>query len=251
MQQVKQQQGMLAAFVALVMCAALCVPGLAWAKGEPLASSPYDDAVAANIDNGEYLVDVVLEGGTGRATIASPAKLSVVDGKAAVAVEWSSSSYDYMVVAGKQYKPANPSGNSIFQIPVLAFDEPFDVVADTTAMSEPHEVDYTITVSESSIQEFDADSMAAGREGSSGSSGGSSAAAGSSSSSSASSSSGSGSAADSSSSAAGSQSSGASANAAEEVGSVSMPWVVFIICAILAALVAGIAFGIVRGARNR
>ena len=41
--------------------------------------------------------------------------------------------------------PVNTEGNSVFEIPVEALGEPFDVVADTTAMSKPHEVAYQLT----------------------------------------------------------------------------------------------------------
>ncbi|MBQ9067575.1 MAG: hypothetical protein IJ131_00740 [Eggerthellaceae bacterium] len=228
--------------LALLMCLMLSVPGMAWAKGEPVSSSPYDDAVAVDMDDGEYVVDVELGGGSGRASVMSPAKLSVLNGKAAVAVEWSSSNYDYMVVAGKQYLPVNPSGNSVFLIPVVAFDEPYDVVGDTTAMSEPHEVDYTLTVDLASVQDFDPSALSSGASSSSAAgSSGTSAATGTESGSSASGGSG----------AASSAPSAVGGADVTEESSVSMPWVLFIVFAVAAALIAGIAFGIVRGTRNR
>ena len=125
--------------------------GVAWAKGEPQADDPFADAAQVDVDDGRYLVDVVMEGGTGRADIASPVQLEVKDGLAVATVVWSSSNYDYMVVAGKQYLPSSVEGGSPFTIPVTAFDEPMEIVGDTTAMSEPHEIDYTLT--------FDADSI--------------------------------------------------------------------------------------------
>ncbi len=46
----------------------------------------------------------------------------------------------------------NEDGNSVFQIPVTVFDEPVEVVADTTAMSVPHEIDYTFTFDSASLK---------------------------------------------------------------------------------------------------
>ena len=50
-----------------------------------------------------------------------------------------------MIVGGEKYLPVNTEGNSVFEIPVSAFDEPLTVIGDTVAMSKPHEVEYTIT----------------------------------------------------------------------------------------------------------
>lgn len=103
------------------------------------------------LEDGEYTVEIVLEGGSGRAQIASPAELTVENGEAWARIVWSSSSYDYMKVDEEMYLPVNEDGNSVFEIPVPAFDEPVEVIADTTAMSRPHEVEYTLTFSSESV----------------------------------------------------------------------------------------------------
>lgn len=95
--------------------------------------------------DGSYLIEVSMEGGTGRASVDSPTKLVLSEGQAIATLTWSSPNYDYMIVDGTTYQPTNTEGNSTFEIPVLAFDEPFDVVADTTAMSVPHEIEYQLT----------------------------------------------------------------------------------------------------------
>ena len=95
--------------------------------------------------DGTYSVDVAFEGGTGKARILSPAELVVKGGEAVVTVTWSSKNYDYMIVNGEKYLPVNTEGNSVFEIPVDSFDKPLDVIADTVAMSKPHEVEYTIS----------------------------------------------------------------------------------------------------------
>lgn len=97
--------------------------------------------------DGSYTCEVTLEGGSGRATVDSPATLTVADGKMTATIAWSSPNYDYMVVAGEKYLPTNTEGNSTFEIPVSALGAPLSVVADTVAMSTPHEIEYTLTFS--------------------------------------------------------------------------------------------------------
>ena len=95
--------------------------------------------------DGSYTCEVTLEGGSGRATVESPAALTVENGKMTATIVWSSPNYDYMIVDGEKYLPTNTEGNSTFEIPVAALDTPLDVVGDTVAMSTPHEIEYTLT----------------------------------------------------------------------------------------------------------
>ena len=97
--------------------------------------------------DGSYTCEVTLEGGSGRATVDSPAALTVADGKMTATIVWSSPNYDYMIVNGEKYLPTNTEGNSTFEIPVSALGIPLSVVADTVAMSTPHEIEYTLTFS--------------------------------------------------------------------------------------------------------
>ena len=97
--------------------------------------------------DGSYTCEVTLEGGSGRATVDSPAALTVADGKMTATIVWSSPNYDYMIVDGEKYLPTNTEGNSTFEIPVAALGTPLSVVADTVAMSTPHEIEYTLTFS--------------------------------------------------------------------------------------------------------
>ncbi len=97
--------------------------------------------------DGSYTCEVTLEGGSGRATVDSPAALTVADGKMTATIVWSSPNYDYMIVNGEKYLPTNTEGNSTFEIPVSALGTPLSVVADTVAMSTPHEIEYTLTFS--------------------------------------------------------------------------------------------------------
>ena len=108
-------------------------------------------AADLKLEDGEYSVDVTLAGGSGRASVESPAKLTVSGGAFTVTIAWSSSNYDYMVVDGVQYDPVNTEGNSVFELPLTAFDTPVAVQADTTAMSQPYLIDYTLTFDSASV----------------------------------------------------------------------------------------------------
>ena len=46
----------------------------------------------------------------------------------------------------------NTEGNSAFEIPVTVFDYKQKVIADTIAMSTPHEIEYTLTFDSESIK---------------------------------------------------------------------------------------------------
>ena len=125
-------------------------------EGEPAA-----EAALIEMEDGEYAISVALEGGSGKSTVTSPAIMSVVDGRAYVRLIWSSSYYDYMIVGGQKYLPVNDEGNSVFEIPILVFNDPMPVIADTTAMSTPHEVAYTLTFDVESITDKSATPQAA------------------------------------------------------------------------------------------
>ncbi|MCB6992704.1 LPXTG cell wall anchor domain-containing protein [bacterium 210820-DFI.6.37] len=112
-------------------------------KGEENTDAE-DGAVSVQLEDGEYTVEADLEGGTGRASITSPAILIVKNGKAYARIEWSSPNYDYMLLDGEKYLPLGIAGNSTFEIPITAFDKEIPVTADTTAMSVPHEIEYTL-----------------------------------------------------------------------------------------------------------
>ena len=102
--------------------------------------------------DGSYTCEVTLEGGSGRATVESPAALTVADGKMSATLVWSSPNYDYMIVDGEKYLPTNTEGNSTFEIPVAALDTALTVTADTVAMSTPHEIEYTLTFAADSLK---------------------------------------------------------------------------------------------------
>mgnify|MGYP003355980605 FL=1 len=110
-------------------------------------------AESLGLADGCYTVEVSMEGGSGRVSVESPAKLVVKDQKAVAEVVWSSPNYDYMKVGEEKFLPVNQGGEtSVFEIPVTVFDRKMAVAADTTAMSTPHEIEYTLLFDSASIK---------------------------------------------------------------------------------------------------
>ena len=104
------------------------------------------------LEDGVYEADVALEGGSGRASVESPAKITVKQGEATAEIIFSSPNYDYVRVGEEKYESVNTEGNSAFQIPVDGFDYRMQIVADTVAMSTPHEIDYTLFFDSATIK---------------------------------------------------------------------------------------------------
>ena len=114
--------------------------------------APTPEPAPQGPEDGNYTANVTLAGGTGRATVQSPARLRCTNGQFYATIVWSSPNFDYMKVGGVRYDLIGaPGSNSTFEIPVAAFDQILPVVADTVAMSEPHEVEYTLTFDSASL----------------------------------------------------------------------------------------------------
>lgn len=124
------------ALCALMLCL-LCAPACAPAN-EPLA-------------DGQYTVEVTLSGGSGRAGVESPTKVTVRNGAVTATVVWSSPYYEYMLVDGETYYPVGEEGNSAFEVPV-SFDADIPILAQTIAMSEPHVIEYTLCFDSATLQ---------------------------------------------------------------------------------------------------
>lgn len=128
-----------------------------WYDHKVKVSDPVAEGAAATFDlsaveDGSYTIELTMEGGSGRASIQSPAQLAIADGAATATLEWSSPNYDYMLVNGEKYLPVNTEGNSVFEVPVEALDAPLTMIGDTVAMSTPHEVEYTVTFHSDTLQ---------------------------------------------------------------------------------------------------
>ena len=127
-------------------------------RSDSLPAEAFADGVINTIESlgladGEYSVGVSLEGGSGRAKINSPARLTVENGEAFAEIVWGSSNYDCMTIGGEKFYPQNTEGNSEFIIPVTGFDYKMPVSANTTAMSTPHEIEYTLYFDSATITE--------------------------------------------------------------------------------------------------
>lgn len=83
-------------------------------------------------------------GGSGKLTITCP-EVEIVDGQAWATLVLSSKNYPWVRVDGVQYDAEHPDNNSVVKIPV-ELNAPVEIVGLTTAMSEPHEIVYTVCV---------------------------------------------------------------------------------------------------------
>ena len=101
--------------------------------------------------DGSYTAEVAFSGGSGKSHIESPVTLTVKDGAVTATVVWSSSKYDYMLVDGERYDVLTTEPGSTFEIPVAAFDTDLTVIGDTTAMSTPHEIEYTLNFASATL----------------------------------------------------------------------------------------------------
>ena len=114
------------------------------------ASDP--QAVSMELPDGRYSIEVDLAGSSGRASVTSPAWLTIREGRGYARILWSSPYYDYLILGGKKYtNETTDGGSSSFTIPITALDTPVEIIADTTAMGEPVEIVYTLTFHSNTI----------------------------------------------------------------------------------------------------
>ena len=110
------------------------------------------EPVRVDLPDGEYSIEVNMTGGSGRASVSSPTLLIVRGGHAYARLVWSSAYYDYMIVDDAWfYNLTTDGGSSTFEIPITRLDDPISVVADTTAMGDALEIDYTLTFYSDSV----------------------------------------------------------------------------------------------------
>ena len=109
-----------------------------------------DGGTVDTLDDGSYVPTLfTVTGGTGKVKITCP-EVVVTEGEAQARIEFSSSHYEWVKVNDVQYDPENADDadrdNSVFRIPVR-LDEEMTISGLTTAMSEPHEIEYTLFIS--------------------------------------------------------------------------------------------------------
>jgi len=96
------------------------------------------------VKDGTYKPSFGYKGGSGRVTM-SCSKVVVKDGKATATIVFASPNFTYMKVNGTKYYNQNKGGNSTFVVPVK-LNGTTSVAAETTAMSTPYEIEYTLYV---------------------------------------------------------------------------------------------------------
>ncbi len=112
-------------------------------------------AGSLHLEPGTYMCEISLSGGSGRASVSSPAELVLGPEGLMARIVWSSDRYDYMRLGETVYPAQIEDGHSVCTIPVSCLDRPLPVLADTTAMSTPHEIAYTLTFSSQSLQRME------------------------------------------------------------------------------------------------
>lgn len=118
---------------------------------EAFVNSRYETVDSLSLEDGIYTIEVTIDGGSGKAYVESPATLVVTNKIATATIIWSSNNYDYMLVDDEKYFPVSNDEASVFEIPVMGFDYNMPVKADTTAMSTPYEIEYTLYFDSSTI----------------------------------------------------------------------------------------------------
>ncbi|MBR3585753.1 MAG: ABC transporter substrate-binding protein, partial [Oscillospiraceae bacterium] len=91
--------------------------------------------------------------------------LHVENGACTATLVWGSKNYDYMRIGETRYLPLPNRETSTFEIPVEIFDRNVAVIADTVAMSEPHEIEYRLLFSSESLQLQDSEADSASESG--------------------------------------------------------------------------------------
>jgi len=115
---------------------------------DPVYTGPLEETA---VEDGTWLCEVTLEGGSGKASVESPAVITVENGSVKAQLVWSSKNYQYLLINEVQYDKINEEGNSTFEIPVV-LDTQMSISALTTAMSQPHLVDYTLFFDSSTLK---------------------------------------------------------------------------------------------------
>lgn len=142
-------------------CAAFSARKQAWyprtllfrADSLPLEAWRSDGLVTVaslGLGDGEYTCEVQLEG-AGRATLESPARLTVKDGVCTAEIVFSTKKIDYVIVDGQKLEPTSTEDGAAFTVPVAAFDQKLSITVDSTAIKPATEVAYSMR--------FDADTL--------------------------------------------------------------------------------------------
>lgn len=102
-------------------------------------------AQASALPEGEYVPDgFTFTGGTGRVTITCP-KIAVEGDAVTATLVFSSPNYPKLTVDGVEYAAEHEGKTSIFTVPAVV-NADMTVVGTTTAMSQPHDIEYVVHI---------------------------------------------------------------------------------------------------------
>jgi len=111
-----------------------------------------DTVASLGLADGQYTCEVALVG-EGRASLASPAALTVENGACTAEIVFSTSKIDYVIVDGQRFEPTSTENGAAFTVPVAAFGRALSIIVDSTAMTPAVEKAYTMTFDPSTIAE--------------------------------------------------------------------------------------------------
>ena len=118
-------------------------------KGAAGSSASSGSGSAADLKDGEYKIDFDFSGGSGRGGVET-ATLITGGGQMQVKISMTSNKYTKCVVDGKTYENTIENDKSTFTFPAV-LDKDMKIVATTTAMSQPHDIEYTIKLKSASL----------------------------------------------------------------------------------------------------
>ena len=113
------------------------------------SSSSSSAASSAALKAGEYKIEFDCQGGSGRGGVEA-ATVTIKDGKTEAKLVMTSKTYTKAVVDGKTYDCVMENDKSTFTFPA-ELDKDFKVVATTTAMSQPHDIEYKVKLKSASL----------------------------------------------------------------------------------------------------
>ena len=116
----------------------------------PAEETAAETTASGTMQDGTYEpAEFTAQGGSGKVTITCP-EVTLNEGEAKALIEFSSPHYEWVKVNGVQYDAENAGEenrkNSVFRIPVI-LDQEMTITGLTTAMSQPHEIEYTLFIS--------------------------------------------------------------------------------------------------------
>ena len=130
---------------------ALWYPRTLLFRADSLPAEAWKETAGVELADGDYLVDVSLEGG--KAKLLTPAALNAEGGKYSVTLVFGTKKIDYVIVDGEKYLPEAVEDGLAFTVPVAGFDRGLSIVVDSTAIKPATEVNYTFTVHSEGIVE--------------------------------------------------------------------------------------------------